>query len=156
MEEKGLNKKNMYVSVYNEKVMKGKRVVTGLVLVMITVLILGWVYFKKSKVKKATGELELVLEVSYLCDEKKTIKANYFNGSTTEVKSGEMPVPNGEVDLVLSDDRQMNLKQTISASGIRYATADESMIFWSKGETAFIVENDKETFSDCKSLGKGL
>jgi len=53
-----------------------------------------------------------------------------------------MPVPTGSVSLVLSDKREMILKQTISASGIRYANPDESFIFWSKGNGAFISEKD--------------
>jgi len=55
------------------------------------------------------------------------------------------------VDLTLSDGRSLNLPQTMSGSGIRYANADETFVFWSKGDTAFITEgsDDKETFSDC-------
>jgi membrane-bound inhibitor of C-type lysozyme len=56
-----------------------------------------------------------------------------------------------KVDLELSDGRSMSLPQTMSASGIRYANADETFVFWSKGDTAFVTEgaDEKETFSDC-------
>lgn len=56
-----------------------------------------------------------------------------------------------KVDLTLSDGRSMSLPQTMSASGIRYANADETFVFWSKGDTAFVTEgaDEKETFSDC-------
>ena len=56
-----------------------------------------------------------------------------------------------KVDLVLSDGRSMALPQTMSGSGIRYANEDETFVFWSKGDTAFVTEgaDGKETFSDC-------
>jgi membrane-bound inhibitor of C-type lysozyme len=39
----------------------------------------------------------------------------------------------------------------MSGSGARYANADETMVFWNKGNTAFITEgsDDKETYSGC-------
>ena len=43
----------------------------------------------------------------------------------------------------------MLLLQAISASGARYANTDESFVFWTKGNTAFIEENHKTTFKDC-------
>jgi membrane-bound inhibitor of C-type lysozyme len=55
------------------------------------------------------------------------------------------------VDLTLSDGRSLSLPQTMSGSGIRYANADETFVFWSKGDTAFVTEgaDEKETFADC-------
>jgi membrane-bound inhibitor of C-type lysozyme len=75
--------------------------------------------------------------VSYVCKGDKTIKAAYFPD---------------KVDLVLSDGRTMTLPQTMSGSGIRYANADESIVFWSKGNGAFITEgaDATPTFDDCK------
>ncbi len=52
------------------------------------------------------------------------------------------------VDLTLSDGRSLNLPQAMSGSGARYANADESFVFWNKGNTAFITEG-KETYSGC-------
>jgi membrane-bound inhibitor of C-type lysozyme len=39
----------------------------------------------------------------------------------------------------------------MSGSGIRYANADETFVFWSKGDTAFVTEgaDEKQTFADC-------
>ncbi len=58
-----------------------------------------------------------------------------------------------EVDLKLSDSRAMKLPQTISGSGARYANADESVVFWNKGNTAFVTEGPDETmtFKTCVS-----
>jgi membrane-bound inhibitor of C-type lysozyme len=66
-------------------------------------------------------------------------------------KNGEPPVPTGSVDITLSDGRSMHLAQTISGSGARYANSDESFIFWSKGTSAIVLENNEEkTFIDCE------
>jgi membrane-bound inhibitor of C-type lysozyme len=56
-----------------------------------------------------------------------------------------------KVDLKLSDGRSMALPQVISGSGARYANADESFVFWNKGDTAFVTEgsDDTMTFKDC-------
>jgi membrane-bound inhibitor of C-type lysozyme len=53
------------------------------------------------------------------------------------------------VSLKFSDNRSMVLKQKMSASGARYANLDESVVFWNKGNTAFIEERGVATFTDC-------
>lgn len=55
----------------------------------------------------------------------------------------------GSASLRLSDGRLKTLQQIIAASGIKYADAGERFIFWSKGDTAFITENDKMTYHHC-------
>ncbi|MDD4531179.1 MAG: MliC family protein [Candidatus Pacebacteria bacterium] len=54
-----------------------------------------------------------------------------------------------KVSLVLSDGRKIDLNQTISGSGARYANSDESFVFWNKGNGAFIEENGTTTYEDC-------
>lgn len=39
----------------------------------------------------------------------------------------------------------------MSASGVKYAKNEDQFIFWSKGDSAFILENDVMTYRDCKS-----
>jgi membrane-bound inhibitor of C-type lysozyme len=51
------------------------------------------------------------------------------------------------VDLVLSDGRKLSVARAISASGARYANADESFVFWNKGDTAFITEGPDSLFT---------
>jgi membrane-bound inhibitor of C-type lysozyme len=77
-----------------------------------------------------------VSKVKYACADSKTIEAAYFAD---------------KVDLTLSDGRSMSLPQTMSGSGIRYADAGETFVFWSKGDTAFATEGDPDmpTFADC-------
>jgi membrane-bound inhibitor of C-type lysozyme len=84
----------------------------------------------------AAPAASVVAKVRYACADDKTIDATYFSNS---------------VDIVLSDGRSMSLPQTMSGSGTRYANADESFVFWSKGNTAFATEGDpdKPTYADC-------
>ena len=75
-------------------------------------------------------------EAVFKCNDDKSIEASFYSD---------------KVDLTLSDGRTVELPQTMSGSGARYANADETMVFWNKGNTAFITEggDDKQTFSDC-------
>jgi membrane-bound inhibitor of C-type lysozyme len=77
-----------------------------------------------------------VSKVVFGCNGDKTIDATFYADL---------------VDLTLSDGRSLSLPQTMSGSGIRYANADETIVFWSKGDTAFITEgaDETETYSDC-------
>lgn len=79
---------------------------------------------------------EPISEVKYSCADDKAIAAIYYAD---------------KVDLDLSDGRTISLPQAMSGSGIRYANADESFVFWSKGKTAFVTEGDtdKPTYADC-------
>lgn len=74
--------------------------------------------------------------VTFTCKDGKSIEAAFYSE---------------KVDLKLSDGRTMTLPQTMSGSGIRYANADETLVFWSKGNTAFITEGKDATptFTDC-------
>lgn len=103
-----------------------------------------------------SDEAKIQAVVSYQCNEEKTIRATYYDGDTTPSARPDMPpVPGGGALIMLSDGRAFNLHQTISASGIRYSNGDpftdgsETVVFWSKGDMAFILENDVETYSAC-------
>lgn len=91
----------------------------------------------------------LISEVYYQCRDGKHIKADFFKGPMITIEPGEPPNPSGSVNLVLGDGRNITLKQTISGSGARYATEDESMVFWGKGENVFITEKETETYTGC-------
>lgn len=71
------------------------------------------------------------------CDEQKNITAKFYIGDDKYV------------DLTLSDGRKLSVPHAMSASGARYANADESFVFWNKGNTAFVTENGTTTFSGC-------
>jgi membrane-bound inhibitor of C-type lysozyme len=90
-------------------------------------------------------------KASYVCSGEKTITATYYQGASSAPANGNATVPNGSVALVLSDGRNITLPQTISGSGIRYATADSKLVFWSQGNTAFVTEgtDQTETYANC-------
>lgn len=48
----------------------------------------------------------------------------------------------------IMDGQPLTLKQTVSASGVRYS--DNTYVFWSKGNGAFIERNDKVVVNDCE------
>lgn len=77
--------------------------------------------------------------VTFICDEGKTIDATFYIGDDKFV------------DLKLSDGRTLSVPRALSASGARYATADESFVFWNKGDTAFITEGAQATttYANC-------
>jgi len=122
-----------------------KKIILPLVILAL-VLAAIWLWYG-SRQSNITGEL--ISETYYNCNNGKQIKASYYKGAIIPAKPGEPPTPSGEVKLILGDGREMTLLQTISGSGIRYAANDESIIFWSKGESAFITENNAETYSNC-------
>lgn len=89
---------------------------------------------------------------TFHCDGGKTINAAFFTGTTTPPAApGMPPTPGGSVALTLNDGRTMTLPQTISADGARYANADESIVFWNVGDTAFITENNIQTYVNCST-----
>lgn len=74
-------------------------------------------------------------DVSFECKDGKAIIALYSDG---------------QVELMLSDGRNLILHHAVSASGARYANEDESIVFWNKGTSAFIEENGAITFEGCE------
>ena len=84
--------------------------------------------------KEAVVAPEKVITAMFYCDYDKTISAEFTEGM---------------VSLILIDERELTLPQTISGSGARYANEDESIIFWNKGDTAFIQEGELYTYENC-------
>jgi membrane-bound inhibitor of C-type lysozyme len=77
------------------------------------------------------------IEAMFACAGGKQIQAIFVNGA------------HPTVELTLSDGRHLLLPQAVSASGARYANADESFVFWNVGRTAFVEEAGQRTFSEC-------
>ena len=55
------------------------------------------------------------------------------------------------VHVALSSGPEVFLPQTISASGARYANDDDTLVFWNKGNTAFVTQGNPniQTYSGC-------
>lgn len=95
------------------------------------------------------------IQVTYICEGGKTINATFYKGEAKISESGEMPILGGSAKISLSDGRDFDLPQTISASGVRYANNDESFIFWSKGNGALVLENNIEkSYIGCITLAE--
>lgn len=117
------------------------------------IVITGWIYSHKSQ----TDKFKIISQAHYLCDDNKTIDATYYDGGPMpQPKPGEPPTPTGKVKIVLSDGRVLELKQTISADGIRYSNGNpmingnETFVFWSKGNAALVLENGEEnSYRNC-------
>ena len=92
----------------------------------------------------------LVSTVRYDCAQGRTLTAEYFTGPSSIAPSGA-PIPGGHVVLTLADGKKLTLPQTLSGSGIRYANPDDTFVFWSKGDTAFVEEgaNRTVTYAEC-------
>jgi len=74
---------------------------------------------------------------TYSCDGEKNMSATFH-------------LPKDDfANVNLSDGRHFILAHAISADGARYANANESIVFWTRGETAFMQENGTTTYSGC-------
>ena len=124
------------------------KVISIIAIVVIVSWIMLYNYHGKGHIAIAP---EPTATVSYACDADKTISAVYYDGPTTPPAGPNMPpTPGGSVKLVLSDGRSMTLAQTISADGTRYANPDESFVFWGKGNSAIVLENNvAKTYTGC-------
>ena len=99
-----------------------------------------WEYYRGNcDQNSAKASEEKIAAAIYKCKGDKTIDATFFTDY---------------VDIKLSDNRNLKLSRVISASGARYANEKESIVFWSKGNTAFVEENGKTTFDDCVEESK--
>jgi membrane-bound inhibitor of C-type lysozyme len=110
------------------------------IIIFLLLLIIGFCAYYFTK----TDSSILPITANYICNEGKTIEAAFYNGEPKVGEPGEPPIPTGRVEIVLSDGRNFNLPQAISASGVRYANQDESFVFWSKGNGALVLENNIE------------
>ena len=114
------------------------------ILLIVILIVLAFFVFKKN------DSYSFLVQATYYCDNNKKIDADFYQGQTVSVKQGEMPIPSGMVKIVLSDGRNFDLPQTISADGARYANNDESFVFWDKGDESFVLENNEQTYVNCK------
>lgn len=85
-------------------------------------------------VKEQDLNNNVINSATFVCDEGKYINAIFFSN---------------KVELSLSDGRNLILSQAISASGARYANENETIIFWNKGDSAFIEENAINSYNNC-------
>ena len=73
----------------------------------------------------------------FYCEDQKSIAAKFESGNDTRIT------------LILSDGRELSLPKTLSVNGTKYATPDESFVFWMQDDAAFITEHGEQTFKNC-------
>jgi membrane-bound inhibitor of C-type lysozyme len=108
------------------------------IIITLGLLFVGFYYNKVHPIARIAAPEQgpgVINDVIFACDGGEAIHAAFLDDNTAT--------------LDLSDGRSMTLPQVISASGARYANADESFVFWNKGATAFVTESGSETYSNC-------
>ena len=85
---------------------------------------------------KDTLGTKVLAIAEYVCNGERNIQARFYEGGVVVSLSGESPV---------------TLMQVRSASGARYANEDGSIVFWSKGRTAFVEEAGVLTYAQCNA-----
>ena len=118
-----------------------KSILVGVIIVVVVAI--GAFIFLRYSSPQASNQP--IATASYSCDGGKTITAAYYQGVSKPAPSpNQPPTPGGSVSITLDDGRSMTLAQTISADGARYANADESFVFWNKGNSVLVLENNQE------------
>lgn len=109
-----------------------------IVAIVLFVLVYYYGFYLGSQVRTSKILGEKVNDVVFVCDAGKNIRAVFY-------KQGVHIWPANKEDVYLL--------QTISASGARYANADESLVFWNKGNEVMIESNGKAdtNFKNCKT-----
>ena len=79
------------------------------------------------------------------------IRAKFSCAGGKHIDAAFFSATPSHVELALSDGRRLTLPQAMSASGARYASADERVVFWNKGDTAFIDEQGRQSYADCRT-----
>lgn len=116
--------------------------------IIIVVLIAGALIWGSRKHEEGEGQAQGIT-AAFTCDAGKTIAATFYNAPAIPGENGAPPTPQGSAHLVLSDGRTLDLPQALSADGARYASSDESIVFWNVGDTATLTESGTSTYANC-------
>jgi len=131
--------------------------------ILFTVIVILAIFLLLTKNTKAPVVADRSGEESSLAT---SVNKNSDDVESDTKKSITYMCDQGEVELVLSGkdfvDAKIiiannmsdtmpthNMQRVVSASGTRYATTNESVVFWSKGTGAFITENGETTYENC-------
>jgi len=116
-----------------------------LVIIIFGAVLAGYFLYQQSDKK--------IAEAVYQCDNGHTISATFYEARVAPTSiPGEPPQPTGSVTVSLDGESVLTLAQTLSASGVRYANADESFVFWNKGNDAIILRDNTMdlSYTNCK------
>jgi membrane-bound inhibitor of C-type lysozyme len=134
----------------------GQRVRTGafatkpLVALLLAALLGAGGYFLFAHRAAPVADGEPTNTASFACDAGKRIGAQFYDDSSASANTpGQPPTPTGHVVLTLSDGRTRTLPHVIAADGARYESPDGAFEFWTKGNGAFVVERNQQTYRGC-------
>lgn len=123
---------------------------TGIVVLLVTLIVIVFVLVRLHSQTLVHPAEQPVNVVSYLCGGGEAVTAAYYAGKSTPAASPDQPpVPGGRIVLTLADGSVLTLRQTISADGGRYVNADESVVFWDKGNGAMFAKEGAQTQEQC-------
>lgn len=88
-----------------------------------------------------------VSQANYVCDQHRSMTAEYYRSSTPPGAAGPTPRPAGSVALRLDGGPLLRLPQTLSADGARYA--HDGLVFWSRGNGAFVSRRGRRIYAGC-------
>jgi membrane-bound inhibitor of C-type lysozyme len=113
-----------------------------LVVIAVVAVMFAVAFVHKRNSRKAAPAETPIASATYTCDAGKTLAATYYAGTPVTVAPGERPVPTGWAMVSIDGGPEVRLSQTLSADGARYANADESLVFWNKGNEALIMRDN--------------
>ena len=115
-----------------------------------------WYGFFRQYTLQATETM--VGSAMYICDDGKSINAFFYDKkSSIYIDSSGIPIPQGKVEIALSDGRSLSLPQTVSPAGVRYALQDESFVFWTDSNKALVSEkNTQKDYVGCIRIAQQL
>lgn len=123
-------------------------------LILLGLFSYGWWYFTPHYFEIEETQ-EFVNEIDYICSGNKTINAKFYKGEDIIVEEGQPPVPSASVSLVFDNGDTQTLDQDVSASGVRYINENQDFVFWTKGNSAMVLENNEPTdYVGCIALSK--
>ncbi|HVU75350.1 MAG TPA: MliC family protein [Candidatus Paceibacterota bacterium] len=114
-----------------------------IIVILVGAIVLYWT--KGDHDMQPTTQTAGTTHAVFSCDGGRSIDATFTQGEAIPSSDPSMPpTPGGSVKLVLSDGREIDLKQTLSADGARYASSDESIVFWNVGNGATYTEGNED------------
>lgn len=88
----------------------------------------------------------VVATAFFLCQNNQSITATFYdNPEQVNQASAGQPLPTGSVVLDFSKGTTITLPQTPSADGVRYASLDDTTVFWNKGNGAQVTLDGNST-----------
>ena len=126
---------------------------TGIVVLIVAVIVIAFALVRMHAQMVVHPAEQPINTVSYICGRGEVVSVVYYAGPSTPVASSERPpVPGGRAVLQRTGGSMLTLQQTVSADGGRYANADESVVFWDKGNGAMFTKEGEQTPENCVAV----